>query len=59
MPTKFKAAVPEFFGDPDGICSLAMAAKAGIHYADPPAALDTAPLVVSESPPALTKVRTI
>ena len=45
--SKFKAA-PKHFGDPDGICSLAMAEKAGIHCAAPPAALDVAPLVVSE-----------
>jgi hypothetical protein len=57
MPPKFKA-VPQIFGNPDGICSLAMAEKVGIHHVLPLDDPDIIPLVVYESPPALTKVRT-
>jgi hypothetical protein len=58
MPSS-KKSVPaeEFFGDPDGICSLAVAKSAGIRYADPTAEL--IPLVVSGSPPAPPKAKLI
>ena len=47
------SAAPEFFGDPDGISSLALAKNAGIRYADPPDGSELIPLVVSGSPPRL------
>jgi hypothetical protein len=50
-PSKFVPA-PEFFSDPDGICSLAAAETAGVCYADPPDGTKLIPLVVSRSPPA-------
>ena len=58
MPTKKFEAAPEFFGNPDGISSLALAKKAGIRYADPPDGSELFPLVVSGSPPAPSKVKT-
>jgi hypothetical protein len=57
MPTSKFVPDPEFFSDPDGICSLAVAKKAGIRYADPPDGTELIPLVVSGSPPAPSKVR--
>ena len=55
-PKKFVPA-PEFFSDPDGICSFAMAKKAGIRYADRLDGTKLIPLVVSGSPPVLPKER--
>jgi hypothetical protein len=56
MPPEFHAA-PKFFGDPNGPCGSAMAEKAGVHQADPSDGSNIVPLVVSESPPALSKAR--
>jgi hypothetical protein len=57
MPPKKFVPEPEFFSDPDGICSLALAKKAGIRYADPLDGTELIPLVVSGSPPAPPKVK--
>jgi hypothetical protein len=55
-PSKFVPA-PKFFSDPDGICSLAVAEKAGVRYSDPPDGTELIPLVVSGSPPAPSKAK--
>jgi hypothetical protein len=55
-PSKFVPA-PKFFSDPDGICSLAVAEKAGVRYSDPPDGAKLIPLVVSGSPPAPSKAK--
>ncbi len=59
MPPKTFVPDPEFFSDPDGICSLAMAKKAGIRYSSPPDGTELIPLVVSGSPPAPSKVKSM
>jgi hypothetical protein len=57
MPPKKFVPDPEFFSDPDGLCSLALAKKAGIRYAEPPNDTKLIPLVVSGSPPAPSKAK--
>ena len=53
------SAAPEFFGDPDGIISsLAMAKKWVFVMLTPLGVSNLINLVVSESPPALSKVQT-
>ena len=59
MPPKKFTATPEIFRDPDGPYSLAMADKTGICYVGSPDDSNYLPLVVSESPPALSEVRTM
>ena len=56
MPSS-KKFVPaaEFFGNPDGMCSLAVAKSAGIRHADPTAELIH--LVVSGTPPGPPKAK--
>jgi hypothetical protein len=57
-PKTFNVAA-ECFGDPDGPCSLAVAKKAGVQIAPTSEDSDIVPLVVSGSPPAPAKVRTV
>jgi hypothetical protein len=57
MPPKKFVPDPEFFSDPDGLCSLALAKKPGICYAEPPDDTKLIPLVVSGSPPAPSKAK--
>jgi hypothetical protein len=45
MPPKKFVPDPEFFSDPDGLCSLALAKKAGIRYGEPPDDTELIPLV--------------
>ena len=58
MPLKKFEAAPEFFSNPDGISSLALAKNAGIRYADPPDGSELIPFVVSGSSLARSKVKT-
>ena len=57
MPPKKFVPAPEFFSDPDGFCSLAVAKKAGIRFVDSPDGTELIPLVVSGSPPAPSKAK--
>jgi hypothetical protein len=59
MPPKTFNVAAECFGDPDGPCSLAVAKKAGIQFAPTSDDSDIVPLVVSGSPPAPAKVKTV
>jgi hypothetical protein len=59
MPPKTFKVASEYFGNPDGHCSFAVAEKAGIQFAPPSDDSDIVPLVVSGSPPAPAKARTV